>query len=79
MSEARKAGERFRSTELMASTWWFPPFPSGREGVQQAEGAPSAASSPSSAGLPGTLAFGLVALTSFSQSSNLCFFCSFLD
>ena len=59
MSEAQKAGERFRSPELMASTGWFPPFPLGRDDTQQAEGAPSAVSSPSSSGLPGTLAFAL--------------------
>ena len=59
MSEARKAGERFRSPELMTSTGWFPPFPPGREDVQQAVEVPSAVSSPSSAGLSNTLAFDL--------------------
>ena len=60
MSEARKAGERFRSPELMASTGWFPPFPLGRDDNQRAESAPSAVSSPSSGGLPGT--FGVCSL-----------------
>ena len=51
MSEARKAVERFRSPELMASTGWFPPFP------QRTEGAPSAASSLSSGDPQGMLTF----------------------
>ena len=54
MSEARKARKRFHSTELMASTGWFPPFPPNPEGLQQAEGVPSTASSPSSTDLSGT-------------------------
>ena len=59
MSEAWKAGERFRSLELMASTGWFSPFPLGREHTQRAEGTTSVASSRSSNGLPVTLAFSL--------------------
>ena len=53
MSEARKAVERFRSPELMASTGWFPPFPPS----QRTEGAPSAASSLSSGDLQGMSTF----------------------
>ena len=34
MLEARKAGERFRLFELVASTGWFPSFPPNREDVQ---------------------------------------------
>ena len=53
MSEARKAVERFRSPELMASTGWFPPFPLS----QRTESATSAASSLSSGDLQGMSTF----------------------
>ena len=41
MSEARKAGERFRSLELMALTGWFPPFAPGSEEALRAGRPPS--------------------------------------
>ena len=41
MSEARKAGERFRSPELMALTGWFPPFAPGTEEALRASRPPS--------------------------------------
>ena len=53
MSEARKAVERFRSPELMASTGWFPPFPPS----QRTESVPSVASSLSSGDLQGMSMF----------------------
>ena len=65
MSEARKTGEKFRSSEFMASTGWFPSFPPRLEDVQQVEEVPRAASSPLSASLPGTFAFDLVASVFF--------------
>ena len=40
MSEARKAGERFRSPELMALTVWFPSFALGSEEALRADRLP---------------------------------------
>ena len=41
MSEARKAGERFHSPELMALTGWFPPFAPSTEEAHRAGMPPS--------------------------------------
>ena len=46
MSEARKAGERFRSPELMALTGWFPPFAPGTEEACRASRPPSPVAQP---------------------------------
>ena len=65
MLEARKVGKRVCSLELMASTGWFPSFPSSPEDVPHAEEVHRAASSPIRAGLPVTFAFCLVTVISF--------------
>ena len=46
MSEARKAGERFRSPKLMALTGWFPPFAPGTEEARRVSRPPSPEAQP---------------------------------
>jgi hypothetical protein len=46
MAEARKAGERFRSPELMALTGWFPPFAPGTEEARRTSRPPSPEAQP---------------------------------
>ena len=46
MSEARKAGEQFRSPELIALTRWFPPFALGSEEALWAGRPPSPEAQP---------------------------------
>ena len=46
MSKARRAGERFRSPELMALMGWFPPFAPGIEEAHRADRPPSPEAQP---------------------------------
>lgn len=55
----KKAGERFPSTDLMASSGWFMSFPHVLESVPLAEEVPCATSSPMSPGFPGIFAIVL--------------------
>lgn len=56
MSDARKANERFRSPELMASNRWFPSFPPNSEDALPVERAPSHEALPASLDLQGVVA-----------------------